>query len=717
MAKYKKTDLKKLYSNIDEINLVDALDETQKAAIVNKVITGYDIDVASRKNWKETAEEGIKVAEQVVDEKTFPWPGAANIKYPMVATAAIQFASRAYPQILDSKGGFVKAKVYGDDPTGAKEAKAARVSKHMSWQLEEQMVEWEPDMDKMLLCLSVAGTWFKKTYRCNVRERNVSESVHPFSLVVNNKHKGDLNTCRRITHEIWLYKNDVKEREFAGLFADGVCDVMQHDEEDAAEQFLEQHMWFDLDGDGYEEPYIAVIHYDTQTLARFVANYEIATIKLSEKEELLRIEKVEYFTKYSFIPSPGGGFYAIGFAHLLCPLNEAISTAINQLLDAGALANTGGGFISRGIRTVGGTMSFKLGEWKQVDVTGGVLKDGIVPLPIREPSNVLFQLLGMLDEAGQKLMSVTDLMSGETPSQNTPATTVLALIEQGLKVFGAIHKRIYRALTEEYKKLYRLNNLYTADEEYFRLLDEQNVVYGSDYNLNDLDVVPTSDPQVSSQAQELARAQALLQTMGMNPNPVAQMEILRQYYEAIQAKNIDILVPPESLKPQPPQQAPPDPALIEAQLKIQQAKDKVKLDLQKQHNENGRHLAELDLMAAQIKEIESRIILNLANAESKEAGDNLASYKTAADMIGRAHDIKMSQREAELAQAETVSAPVEQPAEPTPEYLPAPQEAPAQEPIPVDQPPEMMQPPQEPTPTYLEGGTAPPRPEIEEGMA
>ena len=271
MAKIKRGSVEKLYAQTEKINLVDTLDATQASEIVSKALRGYDIDQHSRKDWMETAEEGLKIAEQIIDEKTFPWPGAANIKYPMVATAAIQFASRAYPQILDSKGGFVKARVYGQDPTGQKEAKAKRVSGHMSWQLQEQMVEWEPEMDTLLHCLPVVGTWFKKTYRCAVKERNVSENVNPFALVVNNKHKGDLTTCRRITHEIWLYKNDVIEREFAGIFAADTSTHFRVDVDDEAELFLEQHMWFDLDGDGYEEPYIATIHRESQTLARFVA--------------------------------------------------------------------------------------------------------------------------------------------------------------------------------------------------------------------------------------------------------------------------------------------------------------------------------------------------------------------------------------------------------------------------------------------------------------
>lgn len=737
MAYYKSkaVNTEKLYANVGITNLAEDLKEEKRTEIARRVMDGYGRDLDSCKEWRENVKEGMTAAGQVVTPKTFPWPGAANIKYPMIATACIQFASRAFPQLINNVGGIVKAEINGQDEDGKKAESAKRVGQHMSWQLTKQMTEWESDMDKLLHCISVAGTWFKKTYFCPIKGRNVSYSISPLELIINNKHKGDLTTCRRISHEIWMYRNDAKERELAEIYLKDICEQFTTDDEDNQELFIEQHMWYDLDEDGYDEPYIAVVHEPTGKLARLVANYTIEGVVLDSEDKFKRIDPNEYFTKYTFIPSLSGDFYDIGFAHLLRPINEAVSTLINQLLDGGTLANTGGGFISRGIRGVGGNLTFSLGEWKPVDVIGGTLRDGIVPLPVRDPSNVLFQLLGMLDAAGQKLASVTDLMAGETPSQNTPATTVLALIEQGLKVFTAIHKRLYKSMSQEFKKLYDLNCDNVDEDVYFRFNDENKkegdskVVYQEDYNKDSFDIVPTADPTVSSQAQELAQAQALLQTLQMNPNPRAQMEILAQYYKAIGAKNIDKLVDMEAFEESQKQPPPPDPAILELKLKTQMAKDKHMLELETMRNTNMKLAMDLEKIAAEIEVLKSQVIMNIATAESKEVGDQLDTYSRTADMIHKTADLKIKAAQAQV-KAEAAPAEVD-PAEVDPAELPA-QEAPVTPEPPI--PPTVNEPALPPeegeglgavedieagnTPTLMEGGTAPPRPDalmLEEG--
>ena len=411
-----------LIDNIEVVNLCDKIDEQTITSIGRRAVTGYDTDCLSRADWDKKTEDGLKVAKQITDHKSFPWSGAANVKFPLIATAAIQFAARAYPQIINGTD-IVRGEIFGEDPDGKKEDRAKRVSQHMSWQCLEQMPEWEPDMDQLLHGLPVMGTYFKKTFFDTLYQRPRSIALTPFEVVVNMKHKGTLDTCRRITHKLFLYRNQVIERENAGLYINHAVDYMENrtdEDNDVQELFLEQHCWYDLDKDGYEEPYIVTLHYASQTVVRIVANYDEKSISLNEDEtKLTRITPIDYFTKFTFIPSPDGDFYDIGFAHLLGPINEAMSTLINQLLDAGSLANTGGGFISKGLRWNGGRLTFELGEWKAVDTTGMSLKDSILPLPVREPSAVLFQLLGLLNDTGQKLASVSDAMSGEMPSQNT----------------------------------------------------------------------------------------------------------------------------------------------------------------------------------------------------------------------------------------------------------------------------------------------------------
>ena len=625
-----------LIDNIDVVNLCDKIDEQTIASIGRRAITGYDTDCLSRKEWEEKTEAGLKVAKQITDHKSFPWSGAANVKFPLIATASIQFAARSYPQIVNGPD-IVRAEILGDDKNGEKEARAKRISQHMSWQCLEQMPEWEPDMDQLLHGLPVMGTYFKKTFFDSLYQRNRSIALTPFEVVVNMKHKGTLDTCRRITQKLWLYKNEVIERENAELFVGHAVEYMKNstnDEEDVQELFLEQHCWYDLDKDGYEEPYIVTVHYESSTVVRIVSNYETASMDITPEGKLIKINKIEYFTKFTFIPSPDGDFYEIGFSHLLGPVNEAMSTLINQLLDAGSLANTGGGFISKGLRWNGGRLTFELGEWKAVDTTGMSLKDSILPLPVREPSNVLFQLLGLLNDTGQKLASVSDAMSCEMPSQNTPATTTLAMIEQGLKVFTAIYKRVFRSLKSEFAKLYRLNRMYMNEVEYFRLLDSQFAVFQKDYNSDDLDVVPVADPSMSSEAQRLARANALMQTMQLNPDPMGKVEILRQYYDAIGAKNIDKLLNIPQLQQQM-QNPPPNPDMLKLQLETQKAKDDMQIRLHEMEQKEREAIAKILEIEANVDLIRAKTMETVGKAEAIEPGMQLDQYRAYVDDLKR----------------------------------------------------------------------------------
>ena len=645
----KKRSINWLMDNIDVVNLCDKLDDLDIQALSRRVVTGYDIDCASRKDWEQKTEEGLKVAKQITEHKSFPWSGAANVKFPLIATAAIQFAARSYPQIVNGTD-IVRGEIFGEDPTGEKEARAKRVSQHMSWQCLEQMPEWEPDMDQLLHGLPVMGTYFKKTFFDPLYQRNRSVALTPFDVVVNMKHKGTLETCRRITQKVWLYRNEVIERENAELFTGRAVEYMENkagDDEDLQELFIEQHCWFDMDKDGYEEPYIVTVHYATGTVVRVTANYDTNSLDVSPDNKLIKITKIEYFTKFTFIPSPDGDFYDIGFALLLGPINEAMSTLINQLLDAGSLANSGGGFISKGLRWNGGRLTFELGEWKPVDTTGMSLKDSVLPLPIREPSAVLFQLLGLLNDTGQKLASVSDAMSGEMPSQNTPATTTLAMIEQGLKVFTAIYKRVFRSMKSEFAKLYRLNNLYLNEVEYFKVLDSQSAIFRKDYAIGDMDVVPVADPSMSSEAQRLARANALMQTMQVNPDPMGKVEILRQYYDAIGAKNIDKLINMQALQQQM-QNPPPNPDMLRLQLETQRAKDDVDLKLREMEQKERENLAKILEIEANVDLIRAKTMETIGKAEAIEPGMQLDQYRAYVDDLKRTqeHDremLKMSQ--------------------------------------------------------------------------
>ncbi len=640
MPEYAKRPLQWLLNNISSQNIAADLPDELLNTIGPDVVYGYDVDVASRKDWKKKAEDGLDIAMQVMKIKTSPWPNCSNVKHPLIAIAAIQFAARAYPNIVKGTD-VVKARVVGEDPQGLKEQRCKRVSGHMSWQLTEQMEEWEEDTDKLLTCLPIFGMYYRKTYYSPILGRSVSEGRSPLSVVVNNDARG-LAVARRITDEVYLYKNDVIERENSDLFIGDTSQQFVGDpKEKPQELYLEQHCYWDLDNDGYEEPYIVTVHHPSQKVVRIVARYDADGIKVNVKGRIIRIEPLQHFTKYSFLPSPDGKFHDVGFSHLLGPLNETINTLINQLLDAGTLANRQGGFIGRGIRWKGGVLTFTPGEWKPVDVAGGVLKENIVPLPIKEPSGVLFQLLGALSETADRLASVSEAMTGEMPSQNTPATTVLAMIEQGLKVFTSIYKRVYRSLKAEYKKLYRLNALYLDETEYYRVLDSQFAVFAQDYRQDDLDIVPVADPNISSEAQRLARARAEMDTMQQNPTIGGRIQILRNYYEALETKNIEKVLPPAELEkivnPPPP---PPNPELLRLEADI--LKEKHTYELAIARLELDRFKAESDAELAKANAIKA-----VADAESKEVGQQFEEYKHQVDQLSKQVELAIANKEAD----------------------------------------------------------------------
>lgn len=559
------------------INLAVDLDDTLLARMGEKVVEEYEIDETSRvaNGWQARHDQALKLAMQVKESKNYPWPNAANVKYPLITVAAIQFAARAYPAIVDGSN-VAKGKVMGQ-PTEEKRARAERVGRHMSYQLLDEMEEWEEGVDELLHILPCTGTVHKKTYFDPMKGRNCSEIVTSDKCVVNYWAKAD---PLRITQVCEFYPHEITAKIRAGLWLDqelGMAENADNDD-DAPHTFLEQHRFWDLDDDGYPEPYIVTVHKETRKVVRIYARYDERGIKKNAKGEIYSIRPVKYFTRYRFMPSLDGSYYGMGFGTLLDALNETINSTINQLLDAGHLANTQGGFIGAGVSLKSGNTRFSPGEWKKVETSGAVLKDNIVPLPVGEPSNVLFQLLGMLIEVSKDITATKDILTGETGQANQPVGTTLAQIEQGLKVFSAIYKRIHRSLKQELGNLYRLNAIYLQPEAYFTFQDEEGVVAQADYNTDDIDVIPVSDPTVVTDMQRIGRAQFLMQFRG---DPLLdQKEINRRVLEAASIDDVPGLFVKE---------APPNPELQIEEKKLQQ-KDR-ELD------QNDRKLAYEELKA------------------------------------------------------------------------------------------------------------------------
>lgn len=535
-------------------NIVELLDDQELARVGKQVISGYKIDEDSRAEWKELVDKALAIVEQKMEVKNHPWEGAANIKYPLIKDAAIDYASKTIPEIIQNED-VVKCSTSGADPDGSKFARAQRVSKYMSYQLAVESPDWETGTDKLLQVLPVLGTVFKKTYYSPIEDRVISDLCVPDKICVNYNTQS-LETARRITHKITLYQNDIIERQRSGLFTKNIDPEslrpvhVDSEDEDYPVELLEQHCWYDLDEDGYKEPYIVTVHEESQQVFRIVNRFK----GIEKKDgEVVRITPIEYFTDFHFLRSSDGGFYSMGFGTLLLPLNAAINSVINQLIDAGTLNNMQGGLIGRGVRLRAGDTAFKMGEWKSVDVASGHdLKDNVFALPTKEPSQTLLKLLELLIAAGKELSSTTDINQGRQQAQNVATGTVQALIEQGTKVFIAINKRLYRSLQKEYVKVYELNNKYLDNNRYREMLNDPNAEVKKDFELNTMVVKPVADPTISSENQRFNKAAVLATLKTADPRAVDQY--------IVGVMNLDdqivkMILPPKDPKaPPPPEQ-------------------------------------------------------------------------------------------------------------------------------------------------------------------
>lgn len=606
---------------LEMTNIAEDLDDETLEKISSLVVQGYKIDETSRSQWLEDNKEALELAMQIGGIKNTPLKNSANVKYPLLTTATLQYSSRAYPNIVKGRN-IVKGKVVGKDLSGEKAAKAKRISQHMSYQCLEEMEEWEADMDTLLTVQPIIGCAFKKTYFSSVMQRNISEYVPAKDLVIHYFAKS-MERAPRMTHIISLYPYEIEERKRSGVFLDidlgkAVASGDEDDQSDTTDDdkphiFLEQHRWYDLDDDGYQEPYIITVHKQSKKIVRIAARYDLDSIDLDDKGKIRKITPIQHFTIFQFLPSPDGSIYGFGFGRLLTPINSTINTSINQLLDSGRIRNSQGGFLGKGVQIgkarTGGPIKMKLNEWMPVSYMGDDIRKNMLPLPTHEPSVVLFSLLGFMVQAGETVSSVSEVLTGEQSIHNEPATTTLARIEQGLKVFSAIHKRNHRALKSEFRKLKRLNQLYLEENNYYTVLDTPQAIARTDYDDKDIDVFPVSDPMEVSDTQRLVKAQALFGAQGQGYNDEL---IRRKYLEAIQAEDIDELM--EAPKRQ------PDPKMVVEMQKLKLESQKLQLERQK---------LQFDMMKFnyELPEIQSKIIKNIADAESKEAGQQMDFYK------------------------------------------------------------------------------------------
>jgi chaperonin GroES len=579
----------KLRQFIDSENIAEELSETEQAKIVDVCIKAYEVDEESRWKWKETMKQIFDLIDPYYQTKNYPWEGAANIKFPMVISACMQLNARLNPEIIKHDKAVSVRLMRSDDANHQLSDRANRLSAHMSYQLVGQSTHWVSDTDKLLMMTALLGTVFRKSFFNTIIGQPDTALCLPEDIVINYKAQS-LESAQRVTHVLYMSSNELIEGMRAGIYIDypipelseeiGITgsseDKSQKTESystddkeysrlmDIMHEIHEQHRWLDLDGDGYQEPYIVTYHKNSRKLLRILARYGVNSFEFNKKGDVIKIIAKQYFTAYHLIPDPTGAFYSLGFGSLLMGLNATVNTSLNQLIDAGTLSNNGGGFIGSDLRLPKGDYRFKPGEWKTLpSAPGTVISQSIVPMPVKEPSQTLFALMQFLIESSKMITAVSDVMSGEMPPANQPATTTMAIIEQGQQVYSSILYRIYDSLKSEFQKLYELNRCYLNDEETFPLAEGTGVVTRHDYIQPEYGIFPVADPKVSSQMERILQANSMMQLL---PYPEANHRaVITDFISALK-----IADPNKFMNPPPDPNAPPpiDVQMKQAQLEL-----------------------------------------------------------------------------------------------------------------------------------------------------
>ena len=566
----------------------DRLSKQKLEEIGDKVCEWFEEDVMSRQEWENAYRKWIKLASQVMETKNFPWPNAANIKFPLVTSAAVQFNSRVVPALMPN------SQPVGAEPVGADKVQRRPVAKavadHMNYQLTSEIEEWEDDFDVMTMVLAITGQEFKKTYYSYEKRRIVSEYVSSADLVLHYWYN-DFEATRK-TQKIPYTYNELVEKMNMGEFVeyteeelgDATNSVAEGDllrvesdrragynpsrPDDATPHLvLEHHGWYDLDNDGYAEPYRIVVHHASRKVLAITPRYTINHVEFRGDNKVVRIDPIESYTKFSLIPNPDGSQYSIGFGHLIAPLNHSVNTIINQLLDAGTLSNMQSGFIGKGVKIKGGVFKVQPGRFEVVPTPGDNLKNNIVPLPIREPSSVLMNLMVYLTDAAKGLSATSDMFEGQMPGQNTKAGVANAVREEGLKVFNSIYKRIRKAFKREMLKIFELNRLILGSGINSKVAASAKLfqVQPEFYDREALAIEPSADPNIALKEQRVQKAMGVLHLLAQFGGGNPQVAV-RRVLEAMEVENI------EELQQMPEPQPDPEIEFRKAELQMEMAK-------------------------------------------------------------------------------------------------------------------------------------------------
>ena len=543
-------------------NLAEFMEEGDLNQISNDLIGNIDDDFASRQDWEDTYKRGLDYLGMQNEERVEPFEGSSGVVHPLLAESVTQFQAQAYREMLPATGP-VRTQVIGAQNEQLTK-QAERVKDYMNYMITYEMEEYDPEMDQMLFYLPIVGSTFKKVYFDPLKGRAVSQFVHAEDLVVPYG-ATDLPTCPRITHVIKMDSNEIRKLQLAGFYRDvdlpdngssgeemsevkeTINEIQGVHPSNASVELTLYEVHTDLDLKGFEDmgndgapsglklPYIVTIVEDTGEVLSIRRNYEEMDTMMKRKD---------YFVHYKFLP--GLGFYGLGLTHMIGGLAQASTSILRQLIDAGTLSNLPAGFKARGARIREEDNPLQPGEFRDIDVAGSYIRSSLMPLPFKEPSGTLYNLLGTLVDAGRRFAAMADMKIAEMGGE-TPVGTTMAIMERGTKVMSAIHKRMHYSQKIEFKLLSKVFSETIQMYPYMPSTEVGPEIFAQDFDAR-VDVLPVSDPNIFSMAQRIALAQTQLQLVQSNPQihggPQGLYQAYRKMYEALGVNNIDSILPP-----------------------------------------------------------------------------------------------------------------------------------------------------------------------------
>ena len=533
-------------------NLAEELDDRVLDDIVSELLGEFEADVNSRRDWLDTYVDGLELLGLKLEDRSEPWEGACNVFHPLMTEALVKFQAETMMETFPAAGP-VKCQIIGKETKENIDA-SQRVKENMNYQLMEMMPEYRPEHERMLWGLGLAGNAFKKVYYDTTLARQVSIFVPAEDIVVPYG-ASNLETAQRVTHVMRKTKNEMRKLQVSGFYRDVDIGDPSYDLEEVEKKIAEKmgfdatsddrykilEMHVDLDIEGYEDkdekgnnteiaiPYVVTIDKGSASVLSIRRNWDpVDPGKL----------KRQHFVHYGYIP--GFGFYCFGLIHLIGAFAKSGTMILRQLVDAGTLSNLPGGFKSRGLRIRGDDTPIAPAEWRDIDVPAGTLRDNILPLPYKEPSQVLNNLMNQIIEEGRRFASAADMKVSDMSSQS-PVGTTLAILERTLKVMSAVQARIHYAMKAEFKLLKNIIRDNTPADYSYEPVDGNKEVKQEDYN--SVEIIPVSNPNAATMSQKVVQYQAVMQMAQANPTIYDMVELNREMLEVLGIKNIDKLVP------------------------------------------------------------------------------------------------------------------------------------------------------------------------------